>query len=215
MNYYVYKHTNKLNQLFYVGKGCGRRAWKKCQRSDIWNEMSSEGYEVSIIKEFNTAAEALALETKLIKLYKSYGFCGANIKNGGSQYIINDYIRNKMSISAKNRGANNKGCVRTQEHKDAVSRAQTGNTNKLDTKSSQEAIEKMKASKRKLQPFFKAFNKDGKEVYYGNSQTECAIILFNNKKKQTKISDCLSFIKRNIRRTYKGHTFAYTIQGVK
>ena len=51
--YYIYFHINPLkNQIFYVGKGCGNRAWSKYGRNPIWKNMVKKyGYIVDIIED--------------------------------------------------------------------------------------------------------------------------------------------------------------------
>jgi hypothetical protein len=39
--FYVYHHKNpKTGEIFYVGKGCKRRAWDKRKRSDRWKTVT-------------------------------------------------------------------------------------------------------------------------------------------------------------------------------
>jgi len=66
--YYVYGHYFKDNrELFYIGKGCGKRIDSLENRSAKWNEVTSgrEWYS-EIIKDNLTSSEALSLETRLL-----------------------------------------------------------------------------------------------------------------------------------------------------
>ncbi|MBP9758737.1 hypothetical protein KBD45_03505 [Candidatus Dojkabacteria bacterium] len=62
--FYIYFHINPLkNEVFYVGKGSGRRAYKKYDRSELWNNIVNKyGLIVNIIEEGITNKEALELE---------------------------------------------------------------------------------------------------------------------------------------------------------
>jgi len=66
--YYVYGHYFKDTcELFYIGKGCGKRIDSLENRSVKWNEATSgrEWYS-SVIKDNLTSSEALSLEAKLL-----------------------------------------------------------------------------------------------------------------------------------------------------
>jgi group I intron endonuclease len=58
--YYIYFHINPLkNEVFYVGKGFGRRAYKKTGRSNFWNNtVNKYGYIVDIVESGLTEEEA-------------------------------------------------------------------------------------------------------------------------------------------------------------
>jgi hypothetical protein len=52
-NHYIYFHINLVsNEVFYVGKGKGRRAWSKDKRSYHWyNTVKKYGYRVDIVED--------------------------------------------------------------------------------------------------------------------------------------------------------------------
>ncbi len=52
-NYYIYFHINPLkNEIFYVGKGKGNRAYDKNNRNRFWkNIVKKYGYIVNIIED--------------------------------------------------------------------------------------------------------------------------------------------------------------------
>lgn len=82
--YYVYRHIRlDTNTPFYVGKGCNKRAYKKDRNSRWRNIYKKTSYRVEILKEDLTELESLKMEIKLIKLYKNYGHCEANLTDGG------------------------------------------------------------------------------------------------------------------------------------
>lgn len=84
-NFYVYRHIRlDTNTPFYIGKGKGYRAYIKTNRNSYWNNIvSSVGYKVEIVIINLTETEAFAEESSLIKLYKSFGHCEANLSDGG------------------------------------------------------------------------------------------------------------------------------------
>jgi hypothetical protein len=68
-DFYVYVHRDRKGQVFYVGKGTGRRAWSK-DRDVLWHryiETRSGGeYSVEIVREGLLEREAEELESELI-----------------------------------------------------------------------------------------------------------------------------------------------------
>lgn len=126
------------------------------------------------------------------------------MKTRGYSYRRTDSTRKKMSISALKRGANNKGCVRSADHKMAVSRAQMGNKHRKGVTLKKSSIEKRKMSMRIKEPYFIALNKEGIEVYSGNSQKECSLLLFGRKS-----TGNIGRVLKNLRKTYLKHTFKY------
>lgn len=76
--YYVYAHYKKgTDEIFYVGKGKGNRAYDYHRRSDFWKKIKNKhGFDVKLIKIELSEYDALLLESKLIKKY-------GKIKDGG------------------------------------------------------------------------------------------------------------------------------------
>lgn len=72
--FYVYAHKDQQGQIFYVGKGKGRRAWST-DRHDVWhryvNERLGGVYSVEICSDRLTEAQAINLESALIDKYGS------------------------------------------------------------------------------------------------------------------------------------------------
>ena len=68
-DYYVYVHKDPNGEVFYVGKGTGRRAWSQ-DRDRVWHRYVSEKlagrYEVEIIKNGLNEEEALELESEIM-----------------------------------------------------------------------------------------------------------------------------------------------------
>jgi hypothetical protein len=71
-DFYVYFHRDRFSQIFYVGKGTGRRAWST-DRHPVWKKYVTERlgneYQVEIYREGLTEAEAEELESSLIAEY--------------------------------------------------------------------------------------------------------------------------------------------------
>lgn len=82
--YYVYLHRRKdNNEIFYVGKGKGLRAWNKYNRSNHWKSVTKKyGYLVEIV--INNIQEwyAFELEKEYILKYKNNGYL-INHTDGG------------------------------------------------------------------------------------------------------------------------------------
>jgi len=81
--YYVYLHTrNDTGEVFYVGKGQGRRAWWKNGRNKHWHFLSQKhGYEVHIWRNELTEAQAFEIEKERISFYGRKNLC--NYTDGG------------------------------------------------------------------------------------------------------------------------------------
>ena len=83
--FYAYRHIRlDTNIPFYIGKGIGNRAYSKSNRNPYWHRIVNKyGYEVEIMVDGLTEDESLTKERELIKLYKSLGYCDANLTDGG------------------------------------------------------------------------------------------------------------------------------------
>jgi hypothetical protein len=85
--HYVYVHfRNDTNQIFYVGKGSGKRAYNSQKRNDYWKNVvkKANGYSVQIIAKNLTAEEAYNFEYRLIKeLKKDSKVKLTNLVDGG------------------------------------------------------------------------------------------------------------------------------------
>jgi len=99
--YYVYQHSKAdNNQVFYIGKGKGKRFKENRKRNDFWHRVvNKHGYIPKII--VNNLDEELAFlcEVEVIDLYKRLGFQLVNATNGGegaSGYKHSEEHKNKM-----------------------------------------------------------------------------------------------------------------------
>lgn len=136
-NYYVYIHRRKdNNNIFYVGKGKGQRAFDFRRRSDWWLKIvdKAKGFVVEIVSSGISEQEAFDLEHKLIMKYGRIKFekdgILCNLTNGydglsGMKHSestkelmrrkalgrnsISDEGRKRIALSNKNRDKNIEG----------------------------------------------------------------------------------------------------------
>lgn len=104
--FYVYLHRRKTdNQVFYVGKGNGRRAFNIYGRSDKWNKtFKKHGLSVEIIFERLSEEDAFTLEKSTISKLISEGHILVNLTEGGdgiSGYRHSEDVKHKQSIKMK------------------------------------------------------------------------------------------------------------------
>lgn len=85
MEHYTYAHyRNDTNDVFYIGKGKGIRAWRKADRSLHWKRIvKKHGYRVEILCKWETAQEAFDHETLLISCMRDLGKELVNTTDGG------------------------------------------------------------------------------------------------------------------------------------
>lgn len=141
--FYVYVHRYatgpKEGQVFYVGKGDGRRAFVKGGRNIKWSRIVKKyGYSVDICQSEMDEYDAFTLEMWLIAKYRNFGHDLANMTDGGegaSGCARSEYTRKKI-------GDKNRGNKHTNETKDAIRSAMLGR------KYSDNTLEKMAAAKR-------------------------------------------------------------------
>ena len=108
--FYVYRHLrDDSNEIFYVGKGMGRRAFDKSHRSKFWkNIVAKHGVRVELVKEGITESESIQLEIQTIDEYRRAGIKLINMTDGGdgtTGYSHTEEHRRKMS--ALQAGASN------------------------------------------------------------------------------------------------------------
>lgn len=102
----MYFHCKpETGEVFYVGKGKGRRAWRETYRNPYWTAVRKKyGLEVKIIHDGLTTEEACELEIKEIESIGLDRLC--NLTNGGDGmygYTPSEETRRKWSISRKGR----------------------------------------------------------------------------------------------------------------
>lgn len=155
--YYIYFHINPLkNEIFYVGKGKGNRAYYKKDRSDFWNKISNKyGYIVDIVEENLDEVEAFEREIFYIKKIgrRDLGLGPlVNLTNGGEGcHMVSELTREKLSKAQSGKklsnevkvkiGLKSKGRIPTKETRDKMSKSQSGK------KLSNTTIEKLRKPK--------------------------------------------------------------------
>lgn len=89
--FYVYEHTRRdTGGVFYVGKGCGRRAFSKSSRSKHWRAITSKhGYDVRFVVTDIQEELALLTEIERIDQLSRLGIRLANLTIGGDGICLN------------------------------------------------------------------------------------------------------------------------------
>ena len=107
-NFYIYLHLRKDTcKIFYVGKGCHKRAKVKSNRKNkYWhNIVNKYGYAIKIFKSNLSEQDAFKLEETIIKFLKQKGYKLANMTNGGkggiSGYKHSEITKKKISENRK------------------------------------------------------------------------------------------------------------------
>jgi len=143
--FYIYAHyRNDTNAVFYIGKGCGYRAYQKKSRSQHWrNIVKKHGYTVKIWAENLTEETAFRCEIEWIALYGRKNNNTGNLVNassggeGNAGMIHSDETRKKL-------GDVQRGVAkppRTIEHIENIRKSRLG------TKRSPETCAKLSKSK--------------------------------------------------------------------
>lgn len=83
--FYVYEHTrNDTGEVFYVGKGSGRRAYYSSGRNKYWHRISQKhGHSVRIISSGLDEETAFSIEAGRIDELRSSGVHICNVTSGG------------------------------------------------------------------------------------------------------------------------------------
>lgn len=126
--FYVYVHRRKDTlDVFYVGKGVGKRAWKHAGRNEWWHRVVKKyGRTVEIVKRFDDEDLAFELEKELIAFYGRDKVC--NLTDGGMGGVaVSEETRAKMSAARKGRKV-------SEETREKMRRAATGRRHSEETK---------------------------------------------------------------------------------
>lgn len=118
-NFYIYAHIRlDTNEVFYIGKGCNKRAWHQYNRGNHWNNIVNKvGYKVEIIADNLTEDQSIGLEIKTITKYGRKDLSLGKLINqtsggdGLSGHTRSPETKLKMSKAST-------GIKKTQEHKD-------------------------------------------------------------------------------------------------
>jgi hypothetical protein len=125
--YYIYAHINAVkNEIFYIGKGFGKRAYAKNGRSKFWkNTVAKYNYIVDILEDGLTEEQAFIREKSYItRIGRRDLGTGplVNLTDGGegsSGTIKSDETKKKLSEAGKNR-------KHSEESKNKMSEAKKG-----------------------------------------------------------------------------------------
>jgi hypothetical protein len=83
--YYVYLHRDlATSEVFYIGKGSGRRAWDTEGRHDLWKQKVvslAAGWDVEVAKHDLSEIEAFELEAELVELHGGCAAVGGKLTN--------------------------------------------------------------------------------------------------------------------------------------
>ena len=123
--YYVYQHKKAdTNEIFYVGKGKGARAFNATKRNPYWkNVVAKHGFNVEIIVENIDEELSFLVEMETIDAYKKRGITLSNLTNGGegaSGLIHSEEHKAKLKgnkFFASTWGKNFKGKTHSDEQK--------------------------------------------------------------------------------------------------
>ena len=106
--FYTYVHrTADTGSVFYVGKGKGQRAYTKFNRTKFWTHVANKhGVIVEIVATWETEAEALADEIRLIAELRALGVRLVNLTAGGegaSGQVFTEETKRKISAALTGR----------------------------------------------------------------------------------------------------------------
>lgn len=155
MEFYVYVHRKgTTNEVFYVGKGIGKRAYSKTSRSKYWhNIVNKYGYKVEIICSGLQEWYAFELETELINLHGRVSDGSGPLINftdggeGSSGRVLSQETRNRIAMKAIGRVSKNKGKSGSYKHSElSREKIRKGNIGK---KRSEETRARMSEANRK------------------------------------------------------------------
>lgn len=108
--YYVYFHRRlDNNQVFYVGKGCGNRAWVVSGRTEYWHRVVNKyGYTIDIFVNHLTEQEAFDIEIEQIAYHRYIGIKLCNMTDGGEGASgVERTLEQRKQISERQKGSKN------------------------------------------------------------------------------------------------------------
>lgn len=131
--FYVYIHRRCTdNEIFYVGKGKGRRAWYSSGRSSHWlNIVNKHGFSVEIIADNLSEKDSFSTETDLILKYRELSHPLCNHTDGGEGLSGFKWSEEQMKNHPSHK---NKGRKRTPEQIATLSEARRGHVVSQQTK---------------------------------------------------------------------------------
>lgn len=127
--FYAYIHRRPDGTAFYVGKGCGRRAFDMRSRNQhhkrIVAQIGKENVTVEVLLA-ESEAHALLTEAALIRIMKRHGYSIANLTDGGEHGPV--------------------GYRHTPESKEKIRLTSIGRKHMVGKKPSSEALEKLRVA---------------------------------------------------------------------
>jgi len=125
--YYVYEwFIKETGEVFYIGKGNGRRFKRVNQRNKTFKSMIENfDCDVRIVKYFDDENSAYEYELERTIKFKEKGQSKANFVYGKNK-IMDENIKNKISNSLKGRECKTKGIKLSEEHKNKLRKAHLG-----------------------------------------------------------------------------------------
>jgi hypothetical protein len=106
--YYTYAHIRlDTNEIFYIGKGSGERAWWSKGRNNYWTKIVNKyGYKVEILARWSSEQEAHDHEKILIQSLRDMGYNLVNFTDGGDGIVGYKHTANtKDALSKKAKNA--------------------------------------------------------------------------------------------------------------
>lgn len=127
--YYVYVHYTKDTGLpFYVGKGCGSRAWTSSHRNPYWHNTANKyGVDCKILWLNLCEKDALLYEANAILELKSFGFKLTNLSGGGEAPKMCSETKLKIALA-------HKGKKFSLKHKENLAKAHKGKKHTVTTR---------------------------------------------------------------------------------
>lgn len=124
MMHYTYAHFRQSDgKVFYIGKGCRRRAWEFGTRNDKWKKVANKhGVLVQVLAHWQTHEEALAHEVVLIASFRDMGCDLCNFTDGGEGATG---LR-PSAETRKRQAAAKRGKKLTQEHREKIRQSNLG-----------------------------------------------------------------------------------------
>ena len=140
-NFYVYEHIKAdTKEIFYVGKGCGKRARTKSYRNKYWhNIVNKHGFEVRFLAKNVDEEFAFLIEQERIDQLKRIGVKICNLTDGGegsSGLVMPESAKQTISAIHKGKTISEEQRTKTSEFMKKVERTP-------------EWVEKVAAAKRK------------------------------------------------------------------
>lgn len=152
MEFYVYAHRRKTDgKIFYIGKGCGKRAWKKSTRSEWWKRIEAKhGRTVEILWRGENEEEAFAKEAEIVATIGLENLC--NLRDGGEGgYRPTQEVREKMSrarlgkkVSPETREKHRLASLGRRHSEETKAKLRAVNIGKTGVRHSEETKEKLR-----------------------------------------------------------------------